>query len=389
MIKFDQITKIYRGGTVAVKKLNLEVKAGQLIVLAGPSGCGKTTTLKMVNRLIEPSSGDIYIHNQRIQSFDVVELRRNIGYVIQTIGLLPHLTVAANIALVPQLKGWSRKKSQARVDELLTMVGLDPAVYAGRYPAQLSGGQQQRIGVLRALAADPELILMDEPFGALDPITREQLQLELKRLQEQLKKTIIFVTHDMGEAMLLADRIVIMKEGVVIQDATPEEIVRYPANDFVASFIGRGARPQSVDELNVSDVMNTNPVTIGTDRGLGEALLRMQQRRVDSLLVVKEGVLQGIVRARDLYPYLMRDEMISVAEVMTLAPVIVQEEATLSLVAEKLADGRINLVAVVDGNNRLQGVVTRASLVGVLVNSYGNGQAGEKHSLLQAVGGGK
>jgi len=309
--------------------------------------------------------------------------------VIQTIGLLPHLTVAANIALVPQLKGWSRKKSQARVDELLTMVGLDPAVYAGRYPAQLSGGQQQRIGVLRALAADPELILMDEPFGALDPITREQLQLELKRLQEQLKKTIIFVTHDMGEAMLLADRIVIMKEGVVIQDATPEEIVRYPANDFVASFIGRGARPQSVDELNVSDVMNTNPVTIGTDRGLGEALLRMQQRRVDSLLVVKEGVLQGIVRARDLYPYLMRDEMISVAEVMTLAPVIVQEEATLSLVAEKLADGRINLVAVVDGNNRLQGVVTRASLVGVLVNSYGNGQAGEKHSLLQAVGGGK
>ncbi|NMA55261.1 MAG: betaine/proline/choline family ABC transporter ATP-binding protein [Firmicutes bacterium] len=389
MIKFDQITKIYRGGTVAVKKLNLEVKAGQLIVLVGPSGCGKTTTLKMVNRLIEPSSGNIYIHNQRIQSFDVVELRRNIGYVIQTIGLLPHLTVAANIALVPQLKGWSRKKSQARVDELLTMVGLDPAVYAGRYPAQLSGGQQQRIGVLRALAADPELILMDEPFGALDPITREQLQLELKRLQEQLKKTIIFVTHDMGEAMLLADRIVIMKEGVVIQDATPEEIVRYPANDFVASFIGRGARPQSVDELNVSDVMNTNPVTIGTDRGLGEALLRMQQRRVDSLLVVKEGVLQGIVRARDLYPYLMRDEMISVAEVMTLAPVIVQEEATLSLVAEKLADGRINLVAVVDGNNRLQGVVTRASLVGVLVNSYGNGQAGEKHSLLQAVGGGK
>jgi osmoprotectant transport system ATP-binding protein len=364
MVRFEQVSKSYNGGTVAVDKLNLIIESGQLVVLVGPSGCGKTTTLKMVNRLIEPSSGEIYIQAQKAKDLNLVQLRRNIGYVIQTIGLLPHLTVAANIALVPQLKGWSRKRRQARVEELLTMVDMDPAVYADRYPTQLSGGQQQRVGVLRALAADPELILMDEPFGALDPITREQLQLELKRLQAVLKKTIIFVTHDMGEAMLLADRIVIMKEGLVVQAATPEEIVRHPANDFVSSFIGRGAHPRAVEELNVSDVMNPSPVTIEADRGLGEAMLRMQHRRVDSLLVLKNGILEGVVRARDLYPYLLRNEMLPVAEVLTLAPVIVQPEAPLSLAAEKLLGRNTNLVAVVGSDKKLKGVVTRASLVG-------------------------
>ncbi len=389
MVRFEQITKRFSGGTTAVDQLNLTIGKGQFVVLIGPSGCGKTTTLKMVNRLIEPTSGEIYIHDQNARALNVVELRRDIGYVIQTIGLLPHLTVAANIALVPQLKGWSRAKCQARVEELLTMVDMEPAVYAGRYPAQLSGGQQQRIGVLRALAADPELILMDEPFGALDPITREQLQLELKRLQGQLRKTIVFVTHDMSEALLLADRIIIMKDGVIVQDDTPEEIVRHPANDFVASFIGRSARPQAVEELKVSDVMNPNPVTIAADRGLGEALMRMQRQRVDSLLVVKDGVLQGIVRARDLYPYLLLNEMVSVTEVLSLVAPQVHPDAPLSLAAEKLLDRNTNLVAVVDGQNRLQGVVTRASLVGVLVDNYSNGQvAGEQH-LAKAVGGGR
>ena len=269
------------------------------------------------------------------------------------------------------------------------MVDMEPAVYAGRYPAQLSGGQQQRIGVLRALAADPELILMDEPFGALDPITREQLQLELKRLQGQLRKTIVFVTHDMSEALLLADRIIIMKDGVIVQDDTPEEIVRHPANDFVASFIGRSARPQAVEELKVSDVMNPNPVTIAADRGLGEALMRMQRQRVDSLLVVKDGVLQGIVRARDLYPYLLRNEMVSVTEVLSLVAPQVHPDAPLSLAAEKLLDRNTNLVAVVDGQNRLQGVVTRASLVGVLVDNYSNGQVAGEQYLAKAVGGGR
>ncbi|MGI6128920.1 MAG: betaine/proline/choline family ABC transporter ATP-binding protein [bacterium] len=389
MVRFEEVTKSYKGGTTAVNKLNLTIEQGQFVVLVGPSGCGKTTTLKMVNRLIEPTGGEIYIHDQKARALNVVELRRNIGYVIQTIGLLPHLTVAANIALVPQLKGWSREKSQARVEELLTMVDMDPVVYAGRYPAQLSGGQQQRIGVLRALAADPELILMDEPFGALDPITREQLQLELKRLQEQLKKTIIFVTHDMSEALLLADRIIIMKDGLVVQDATPEEIVRHPANDFVASFIGRSARPQAVDELSVSDVMNPKPVIIEGNRGLGEAMMRMQRQRVDSLLVVKDGVLQGVVRARDLYPYLMRNEMLSVAEVLTLTPVVVQPDAPLSLAAEKLTDKNTNLVVVVDDKFQIKGVVTRASLVGVLLDSHTNGQAGigQQQPVVESAGG--
>ncbi|HHV06600.1 MAG TPA: betaine/proline/choline family ABC transporter ATP-binding protein [Firmicutes bacterium] len=387
MVKFEQVSKVFAGGTVAVDNLNLTIEKGQFVVLVGPSGCGKTTSLKMINRLIEPTSGEIYIHDQKARSLNVVELRRNIGYVIQTVGLLPHLTVAANIALVPQLKGWPRAKCQERVEELLQMVGMDPAVYGDRYPAQLSGGQQQRIGVLRALAADPELILMDEPFGALDPITREQLQLELKRLQEQLKKTIIFVTHDMNEALMLADRIVIMKNGSVVQDATPEGILRHPANDFVASFIGRSAQPQAVEELEVKDVMNTAPVTIEPERGLGEALARMQQQRVDSLLVVKDGVLKGTVRARDLYPYLLRNEIASVSEVLSLVPVAVKPDTPLSVAAAKLMDKNTNLVVVVDDHGELKGVVTRASLVGVLLENQKSSQTTVENHVLKAAGG--
>ena len=265
MVRFEQITKRFSGGTTAVDQLNLTI-GKDTVVLIGPSGCGKTTTLKMVNRLIEPTSGEIYIHDQNARLLMWWNCGADIGYVIQTIGLLPHLTVAATIAL-RRAQGLVPGQVPSSGRGIVTMRDMEPAVYAGRYPAQLSGGQQQRIGVLRALAADPELILMDEPFGALDPITREQLQLELKRLQGQLRKTIVFVTHDMSEALLLADRIIIMQDGVIVQDDTPEEIVRHPANDFVASFIGRSARPQAVEELKVSDVMNPNPVTIAADRG--------------------------------------------------------------------------------------------------------------------------
>ncbi|MGI6597678.1 MAG: ABC transporter ATP-binding protein [bacterium] len=227
---------------MAVRDLCLNVSAGEFLVLIGPSGCGKTTTLKMVNRLIEPTSGELHLFERPAGSWSKVELRRKIGYVIQSVGLLPHLTVAGNIALVPELLGWPKKKLQQCVDELLQLGGMDPVTFRGRYPAQLSGGQQQRIGVLRALAADPELILMDEPFGALDPIMREQLQLELKNLRQRLKKTIIFVTHDLNEALFLADRIVIMKEGAVVQDDTPEGICFNPADKFVASFVHRALR---------------------------------------------------------------------------------------------------------------------------------------------------
>ena len=197
----------------------------------------------MVNRLIEPTAGELYLFDKPATSWSKVELRRKIGYVIQSVGLLPHLTVAQNIAVVPELLGWPKSKRQQRVDELLQLGGMDPATFRQRYPAQLSGGQQQRIGVLRALAADPELILMDEPFGALDPLMREQLQIEMKNIKERLKKTIIFVTHDINEALFLADRIVIMKEGMVVQEDTPEGICQRPVNKFVAHFVHRALKP--------------------------------------------------------------------------------------------------------------------------------------------------
>jgi len=387
VVTFEHVTKTYKGGTQAVRDLNLTIEKGRFVVLIGPSGCGKTTTLKMVNRLIEPTSGEIYLEGRKTSTLNLVQMRRNIGYVIQHIGLLPHLTVAANIALVPELKGWPRKKREERVDELLAMVGMYPAVYRNRFPAQLSGGQQQRIGVLRALAADPELILMDEPFGALDPLTREQLQLEFKRLKERLKKTIIFVTHDMNEALLLADRIILMKDGVVVQDDTPEGLLRHPANDFVASFVGRAAQPQAAADLLVRDVMNPAPVTIEAERGLGEALKRMQKYKVDSLLVLSDGRLTGLVQARDLYPHLLKDETVPVAQVAVQAAVTVSPDLPLSQAAEKLTAGGAYLVPVVGDDGRLLGVLTRASLVGVLLDAW-NGGSGSAEEKKAAAGGG-
>ena len=222
IVRYENVTKMYADKTAAVQNLNLDVARGEFVVLIGPSGCGKTTTLKMANRLIEPTHGHIYIEGKSIQDLNVVELRRQIGYVIQQVGLFPHMTVGQNIALVPALQRWPKERQKQRVRQLLEMVQMDPALFENRYPRELSGGQQQRVGVLRALAADPDLILMDEPFGALDPITREKLQDELKRLQQRVHKTILFVTHDMDEALKLADRIVIMDRGQVVQIGTPE-----------------------------------------------------------------------------------------------------------------------------------------------------------------------
>ena len=266
MVIFEEVTKIYPGNVKAVDSLCLKVKRGELVVLIGPSGCGKTTTLKMVNRLIEPSSGKIFLAGTDTDELDAVELRRQIGYVIQNIGLFPHKTVASNIAVVPRLKKWSPKDVDKRVDELLGMVGMEPKLYRNRFPNELSGGQQQRIGVLRALAAEPEVMLMDEPFGALDPITRDQLQDELKRLQQRLHKTIIFVTHDMDEALKIADKIVIMKDGLILQAASPEEILQQPANDFVRHFIGEDRLIRRPEQVLVSEVMLKNQLKLNITR---------------------------------------------------------------------------------------------------------------------------
>ena len=239
MITLEQVCKTYPGGVEAVKDLSMEVRDGETLVLLGTSGSGKTTTMKMVNRLIDPTSGRILIDGSDVMEADPIELRRKIGYAIQHIGLFPHMTVAENIAVVPRLLRWSRQQVDERVDQLLAMVDMEPAEFRDRYPAQLSGGQKQRIGVARALAADPPIVLMDEPFGALDPITREQLQNEFVELESEIQKTIIFVTHDVFEAVKMADRIALLDAGRLQQLATPAELVESPANEFVDQFLGQ------------------------------------------------------------------------------------------------------------------------------------------------------
>ena len=237
-IEFRGVTKTFPGASYsAVDHVSLTVQEGEFVTILGSSGCGKTTLLKMVNRLYEPDSGSIILFGEDISTVDVVKVRRRIGYVIQQIGLFPHYTVADNIATVPKLLGWNKEKIAARVDELLTLVGLDPKEFRDRYPAQLSGGQQQRIGLARALAVDPKIMLMDEPFGAIDSITREKLQDELRSLHREMGKTILFVTHDIEEAFKLGDRVIIMNEGKILQFDTPEAIIRQPADPFVQSLV--------------------------------------------------------------------------------------------------------------------------------------------------------
>jgi osmoprotectant transport system ATP-binding protein len=236
-VEFRQVTKNYGSGNV-LENFDLTIPSGQIVTIIGPSGCGKTTLLKMINRLIEPESGSVLVEGKEISSLDPVVLRRNIGYVIQQIGLFPHMTIEQNISIVPRLKGEKKKDLVHRTEELLQLIGLEPNQYRSRYPHELSGGQQQRIGVARALASNPSIILMDEPFSALDPISRVQLQKELIKLNQQVKKTIVFVTHDIDEALKIADQIVLLKDGVIIQTGTPSNVLERPASDFVREFLG-------------------------------------------------------------------------------------------------------------------------------------------------------
>ncbi|RII88866.1 ATP-binding cassette domain-containing protein, partial [Clavibacter michiganensis] len=265
-ILLDGVTKRYPGqATPAVDGVTLEIPAGKIVMLVGPSGCGKTTTLKMINRLIEPTEGRVVLGDEDVTGIDGDELRRRIGYVIQAGGLFPHMTVAANIAVVPKMLGWDAARIRARVDELLELVSLDPEQYRDRYPKELSGGQQQRVGVARALAADPPVLLMDEPFGAVDPITRQRLQDELIRIQAELQKTIVIVTHDFDEAVKLGDWIVVFAEGArIVQYDTPERILAEPADAFVEEFIGSGAGLKQltlrrVDEVPLADAVVAHP----------------------------------------------------------------------------------------------------------------------------------
>ncbi|MFF0221387.1 ABC transporter ATP-binding protein [Streptomyces sp. NPDC004629] len=256
MIRFEQVTKRYPDGTTAVDGLSFEVSEGELVTLVGPSGCGKTTTMMMVNRLIDPTSGRILVSGEDVATVDPVRLRRRIGYVIQQVGLFPHRTILDNTATVPALVGWKKAKARARAAELLDLVGLDPAVHGPRYPDQLSGGQRQRVGVARALAADPPVLLMDEPFGAVDPVVREQLQEEFLRMQAAVRKTVLLVTHDIEEAVRLGDRIAVYGQGRIEQFDTPGAVLGTPATDYVASFVGadRGLKRLSVTAIEPDDL---------------------------------------------------------------------------------------------------------------------------------------
>jgi len=295
MIRLDRVSKRYADGTTAVAELSLDVLPGELVVLVGPSGCGKTTTMKMVNRLIEPSGGSIILDGEDVTRGDPVALRRRIGYVIQQVGLFPHLSVADNVATVPSLLGWDRGRTRSRVGELLELVGLDPGLHGPRYPHQLSGGQRQRVGVARALAADPPVLLMDEPFGAVDPIARDRLQTEFLRLQGEVRKTIIFVTHDLDEAVKLGDRIAVLREGGHLEQYdTPATILGDPATDFVADFVGadRGLKRLSVTAIDPDDL--AHPPSVAAEASIADARRTLTEASARwGVVLDADGRLQG------------------------------------------------------------------------------------------------
>ncbi len=364
MIELRSVTKTYPGTEVpAVKDLSIEIPEGEILVLVGPSGCGKSTTLRLINRMIEPTSGSIIFDGEDVTNVNADKLRRRIGYVIQQIGLFPHQTIAQNIGTVPRMLGWDKKQIRARVDELLDIVGMDPSIYRDRYPKELSGGQAQRVGVARALGADPPVMLMDEPFGAIDPITRERLQNEFLRVQAELRKTIVFVTHDIDEAIKMGDRIAILGESSrVAQFDTPERILALPANDFVADFIGSGATLKGLHLERVRGVPFVDQAVIAHDCSRDEARRKLEE--FPGLWVLLTDAEGRPVRWLD-HKAIERTE-VPMAEAGMAVKATVEPQATLRDALEEMLTSNAGLVCVVDGKGRLQGVVAIHSLTAVL-----------------------
>lgn len=351
-----------------VNNLNLHIKAGELVVLVGESGCGKTTTMKMINRLIEPTSGTIEINGQDIKGIDAIELRRNIGYVIQKVGLFPHLTVGQNIGVVPRLTKKDAKLIAQRTVELLDMVDLKHEEYLNRFPNELSGGQQQRVGVARALANDPDIVLMDEPFSALDPITREQLQNELLKLQEELHKTIVFVTHDVDEAIKIGDKIAVMQHGKIVQYDTPENVLKKPANRFIENFVGQDRLWKTPDMLRARDIMNKDYVRIGMNRSLAHAVELMREKNCEVLVVVSSSGnnpndMKGMVGRRQLNKEYDHD--VRMKDIMKTDVATVQPDAPLNEVLQLRGKHKLRFIPVVEEGVTV-GIITEPSILGVL-----------------------
>ena len=357
MIQFEHINKYY-GKNLILNDLNFTIPDGQFVVLIGPSGCGKTTTLKTINRLIEPDSGHIYVDGQDITKTDKVQLRRHIGYVIQQIGLFPNMTVAENICVVPKLLKYDKAKCEQIVNDMLKLVGME--AHRNKYPAELSGGQQQRIGVLRALAASPPIVLMDEPFGALDPQTREILQDEVKKIQQKLGKTVIFVTHDMDEAIKLADIIIFMDGGKVAQMASPEEMLEHPATERIANFLGKHA-PGSKTATTVERFMRTNVRAVKKNRGVMECVELMARYSVDTLLVEDEaGRYLGTISIGDIRKWGRELSSIEAIVRQTARTVYVGEDAKESF--DYLLESSAPYVIVLNKDDTIAGIVTKTSV---------------------------
>lgn len=371
MIILKDIVKSYDGKKNVVDHLDLHIEHGEIVVLIGESGCGKTTTMKMINRLIEPTSGSLLVDGKDIKEFSKTELRRNIGYVIQHVGLFPHLTIAENIATVPNLEKKDKEQTLIKVKELMELTDLPYDEYANRYPKELSGGQQQRIGVARALANDPDIILMDEPFSALDPLTREQLQNELLRLQDTLQKTIVFVTHDIDEALKLGDKIAVMCDGKILQYDTPEEILKNPKNEFIENFIGQDRLWKTPDMLRASDIMTKKITRVGRNRSVAHAIELMKEKNTNVLIVVEHVTdapsnILGIVGANRLRG--IDNHSIKMKDIMKTNINKVHKDTILVDVLNMRKEKKLHYTPVVDDNEKLIGIITNYSILNVLTD---------------------
>ena len=374
MIEFQNVSKTYKKTTV-LSDLNFTIEDGQLVCLIGESGCGKTTTIKMINRLITPTTGNILLNGEDISKKDVIQLRRSIGYVIQQTGLFPHMTVQENIELISKLNKVPTEQIHKKTLKMMEMVGLDAKKYLDRYPTELSGGQQQRIGVARAFMTDPDIILMDEPFSALDPMTRTSLQDELMKLQEQFHKTIVFVTHDMDEAIKIADKICIMDGGHIVQYDTPEQILKHPKNEFVKKFVGPKRIWTNPELIKVKDIMMTRPVVCSKNLSIFKCITRMKMMKVDTLMVVdKDGTYLGSLHASRLNE--KSDVHAKVEAYMDQDNIRAKEEDSIVDVLKIVDRTHLSTLPVVNEEGKLTGFVTRSSLITSLSQQFLTG--GEK-----------